>query len=572
MKTTTLSDSAEEIRFHCDAGGRLEQVSPAWTASVGRTVEEMQGKSWLAFVSPSLRAQLEEQWRRAVAGAAGMSCRAGLIRHDGSEQEVSISLAPCLDGLGALLGYAGCAKPVRERARPGSGPDRVAMRLLEVLGLDAALVDGRGAVVAAGGALRSALHAVGGGRVRVERLLPRLEPWQQIWRDLEDADNGALRLRQPDGAELELLAVSDSEGDMRHALVAQRPAEDLRSEVAAGRLEAAGLLAGAIAHQLNNQLAIVLGSSELLAEDVTDAAASESLLSIQRSARAATQLAHQLGRLSSERAGVEDERVPLVEVFREIRPLLRSALGRLIVLDVDLPDLPDVRADRHRLELLLVNVAVIMRQRCPRGRLGFTARSEGDEVVLAVDADDAETGPARWLEPGFAALLRGAGGQAAPDGGTLEIRFARAPAERRESPAGRSRARGSRVLLVEDEDVTRDLLSRRLRSAGYAVTVAADGEQALDLYEALEDGVDLVVTDIVMPNRDGVSLAKQLRERNAQVRVLMISGQKTAADRLLDHESLQGTRVLQKPFSSESLVDEIRALLSGREPSLGSLA
>ena len=210
--------------------------------------------------------------------------------------------------------------------------------------------------------------------------------------------------------------------------------------------------------------------------------------------------------------------------------------------------------------------------------------SDGGGNALAI-AGHGESEPG-WQVAVASALVRSAGGVLRTDSDSCEISFAscasaervdsnlEGPSDQQVGPESQGTAAesvvrrdGVRVLVAEDEKVTRDLISRRLRSAGYAVTVAADGEQALDLFEALSDEVDIVVSDILMPHRDGVSLARELKARSPDVKLLMISGQKTAADRLIDREVLLvGTPVMQKPFSSESLVNEIRYLLECPEP------
>ena len=125
-------------------------------------------------------------------------------------------------------------------------------------------------------------------------------------------------------------------------------------------------------------------------------------------------------------------------------------------------------------------------------------------------------------------------------------------------------AKAPTILLAEDEEIVRDLTEQILKNAGYAVLTANDGTAALALYEEHRSAIDGVVTDIVMPGIGGRGLAREIRERDAELPIVFISGhhEETA-------ETLQlgtGAALLQKPFSVAALVEAIGRLL-GEEPS-----
>jgi DNA-binding response OmpR family regulator len=117
------------------------------------------------------------------------------------------------------------------------------------------------------------------------------------------------------------------------------------------------------------------------------------------------------------------------------------------------------------------------------------------------------------------------------------------------------------VLVVEDEQLVRDLVRRTLRRAGYTVLVAENGEEALSVSRANVGPVDLVVTDVVMPRMNGSELASRLLLERPGMRVLFVSGY--ANDVLDVRGGLEpGTDYLQKPFTPSVLLDRVRELLT----------
>jgi DNA-binding response OmpR family regulator len=117
------------------------------------------------------------------------------------------------------------------------------------------------------------------------------------------------------------------------------------------------------------------------------------------------------------------------------------------------------------------------------------------------------------------------------------------------------------VLVVEDEQLVRDLVRRSLMRAGYTVMVAENGEEALAVSRAKLGPIDLVVTDVVMPRMNGIELVGHLQVERPGIRVLFVSGY--ATDILDVRGGLEpGTEYLQKPFTPSVLLDRVRELLT----------
>jgi CheY-like chemotaxis protein len=131
----------------------------------------------------------------------------------------------------------------------------------------------------------------------------------------------------------------------------------------------------------------------------------------------------------------------------------------------------------------------------------------------------------------------------------------------RPTPAPRMERGSEAVLLIEDDSRIRKIVAKALSAAGYRVTVAADGGDALDVVARQGSPPDLVVTDVVMPGMDGRTLASELRRRHPGLRVLYISGY--AGDVLAERGVLEsGIQFLEKPFTSDALLERVRALLA----------
>ena len=119
-----------------------------------------------------------------------------------------------------------------------------------------------------------------------------------------------------------------------------------------------------------------------------------------------------------------------------------------------------------------------------------------------------------------------------------------------------------RILIVEDEDMVRAVAERALVRQGYVVETASDGEQALELFA---DGkrYDLVVSDVVMPNLDGPSMARRLRETYGEIRLLFMSGY--AEEQLRETISLDNVSFLAKPFSVQQIAEAVHDALAKGE-------
>jgi signal transduction histidine kinase len=363
-------------------------------------------------------------------------------------------------------------------------------------------------------------------------------------------------------------------------LALEEASEQLRQ---AQKMDAIGRLAGGVAHDFNNLLLAIIGYADFLITSLTDPKQRHYAEEIQSAGERAAALTHQL--LAFSRRQVLRTRViDLNECVRELETMLRRLIGEGVHVALELePHLRPVEADPGQMGQVLLNLAVNARDAMTgQGTLTIATRNDGNDVVLEVADNgagmDDET-RARLFEPFFTTKDIGLGtglglstvyGIVTQSGGSIEVRsepglgatftvrlpFTNASVEKT-SPAEPNAAGGhERILVVDDEQVVRDLLAQMLREQGYEVEVAASARDA----RALGGRWDLLLTDVVMPETDGVKLSKQIDARH----VLFISG--------YDQEALVAgdASFLQKPFSRGELTRTVRALFDGARVPAGS--
>jgi PAS domain S-box-containing protein len=382
------------------------------------------------------------------------------------------------------------------------------------------------------------------------------------------------------------------------------------------RLESLGQLAGGVAHDFNNLLGIILGYAEMAAADLAPVAQDDpawrplhdDLVQIVQAGDRATGLTRQL--LAFARAEVTQPRVlDLNEVVRDIERLLRRTLGEDVELRVDLPSSKlCVHADPGQLEQVLVNLSVNARDAMPTGGtlLIATDTVDADEHYAAqhpglargryarLRISDTGTGMTqatldRAFEPFFTTKPKGQGtglglatiyGIVTQAGGDVQIYSevglgttftvllpaSEVPATPPAGPSDLPRpGRGETILLAEDEDGLRGLTERVLARENYTVLVAASVAEAIRLATPGQR-VDLLLTDVVMPEVDGHELATRLRLHRPELPVIYMSGYTETV--LATRSTLPpGSTLLTKPVTAHQLLAAIRRALDARASS-----
>ncbi len=491
------------------------------------------------------------------------------------------------DGLPMLIGFVDPATNVRFLNGPGAAfvgrsPDEtLGVPLLSLLGL--------GADDALAGALREAL---GGKATETEFRLTRADG-----RTSEVTSSCVPHRGASGGVEGAFVIITDVTASRR--LEAQ-----LRQ---AQRMDAIGRLAGGIAHDFNNLLTVILANLEFSIESARGIpggdAITADLLAAREASERASSLTKQLLTYSRQQAG-HREPVDLNAVASSGERMLRRLIGERVTMHLRLaPDLWPVRADLSQLEQVLVNLVVNARDAMPHGGdlTIETSNVELDEAYAGSHAQvaageyacleitDTGTGIAEDVlpmifEPFFTTKGVGEGtglglavcyGIVQQHGGaisaysrvgkgtTFKVLLPRSS----EPLSGPSRvpnaeARGGTesVLLVEDDDAVRDTARRALTERGYAVLLASNGQEALDLVAGAHPPIDLLVTDFVMPGITGAELAGELQRRLPGLRVLLVSGYARTGSRTAAGIP-ESVPYLAKPYTARTLAAKVREVL-----------
>ncbi len=375
----------------------------------------------------------------------------------------------------------------------------------------------------------------------------------------------------------------------------------------AQKMEAVGRLAGGIAHDFNNLLTATIGYCDLALNRVAgEDPLRRDLEEIRRASERCSALTRQL--LAFSRKQILVPRViNLNGVVADMDKLLRHIIGE----DIDLVSVLDsslgnVKVDPGQIEQVVVNLVVNSRDAMPGGgrltirtaNVSFDASggatrmdiAPGHYVMLAVSDTGcgiSEQALARIFDPFFTTKEKGTGlglstvyGIVKQSGGyihaysapgtetTFNIYFPRAA----DAAAGDARPndrppedlRGNEtILLVEDEDLVREMIGESLASYGYRVRVASSGSEAIGLCAVNGETIHLMLTDVVMPGMSGVELARRLAPLRPEMKVLFMSGY---ASNAILHEGIlePGVGFLQKPFTTDSLARKVRQVLNAR--------
>jgi signal transduction histidine kinase len=372
------------------------------------------------------------------------------------------------------------------------------------------------------------------------------------------------------------------------------------------KLEALGTLAGGVAHDFNNLLSVIMGFAQISARNASgDAALQEDLGQINEAATRAAGLVKQLLAFSRKQV-LQPQIVDLNHVVSGMEKMLNRLISEDVILKTQLePRVARIKADPGQLEQVIMNLVVNARDAMPGGgtvvietrNVRLDARYErrpdaiaaGPAVMLAVTdtgigMDDVTR--RRIFEPFFTTkppgkgtglglstvygIVRQSGGSITVysrpgEGSTFRCYFPPVVESKPEVVAsdGNHDSHGRETVLVaEDEEQMRGLLRRCLVSRGYQVLEASHGREALEVAARHDGPIDLLLTDVVMPQMSGKELAQRLRSLRPDMRVLFISGY---SDEAIERHGVlaPGAVFLQKPMKPDVLARTVRQVLDG---------
>jgi two-component system cell cycle sensor histidine kinase/response regulator CckA len=427
------------------------------------------------------------------------------------------------------------------------------------------------------------------------------------------AESLDMRFVRKDGSIMEaILSVSptfDEGGDYTGALAMitdvterKRLEQQLRQSQ---KMEAVGRLAGGVAHDFNNLLTAIRGHTDLLLSDLpADSALRSDIEEIRGAADRAASLTQQLLAFSR-RQMLQPVVLEVDSIIAAMQPLLARLLPRNVVLSTRLDAAETrVRADRSQIEQVLVNLVVNARDAMPNGgelRIvtepfvmdasfaranpgsspGAYARISVRDTGVGMDAQtllhifepffttkDVGKGSGLGLATVYGIVKQSGGfvraSSAVGAGTEFEIflpRVSEPVRDSRDAPVHANGTSGETILVAEDEPAVRALTCRILRKRGYHVLEAKDGTEAVEVASSYEGTINLLVTDVIMPNVGGRELSERLARMRPQVKVLFMSGY--TDDQLLQRGVLQSGsgNFLEKPFTPDALARKVREVL-----------
>ncbi len=366
------------------------------------------------------------------------------------------------------------------------------------------------------------------------------------------------------------------------------------------KMESLGLLAGGVAHDFNNLLAVISSSNGMLAESLPAAGEQRELVQeIDAAVQRATGLTRQLLAFSRKQV-VEPKVLDINAAVQETRKMLRRMVGEDVMLQTSLDsEIGHVKVDPGYLVQVLMNLAVNARDAMPRGgTLEIATRqctitecqarahpgvTEGPAVQLSVTDTGCGIPPeilGHIFEPFFTTKEQGKGtgmglavvhGIVDQAGGFIEVEselgkgttfnvvfpIVEGDVARQQDVVNALAFGAERILFVDDDEYVRRSAARALRARGYTVIEAADGQAALS---QLQQRVDLLLTDVVMPRMDGRQLAEAARSKYPGLKVLYTSGY--TDDAIVRHGVADGNfDLIEKPFRVQALATRIRQVL-----------
>ncbi len=614
-----LVESIDDVVFRLDREQRCVDVFGRFLEREGFDPAHLVGRTTREIVGDDDVELHESANLRALAGET--VTYEWILRAPRGVRHMQTTLSPLHGPYGEITGIVGVGRDISQRVEVGRELQRWA-RIFEHAGWGVAIVSADGSIESVNPAF-AAMHGWSVEELRGKPMadlsaspheFPRMNPLfdergHQIWET-----ERVRRNTQVFPALIDATAVRDVDGHIiYYAVNVQDLTERRRAEEQvrqAQKMEAVGRLAGGVAHDFNNMMMIIMGFSDFLLTtlDRTDprwADADE----IRKAAERAMHLTRQLLGFGRQQL-VARHVLSLNEVVAGMERMLRPLLGEDIRLVTRLSvGLGGVEADYGQMEQVVMNLALNARDAMRGGgRLtietldvdlpeGYAYRQvgldipSGPYVMLLVSDTGHGMSPevkARLFEPFFTTkpvtqntglglatvygIVAQSGGYIWVDseperGTTFKICLPRVEPEDELAPTPLEPSRPGRgcehILLVEDEDAVRSVAARVLLNQGYTVIQARNGEEALDLLSELGDGIDLVLTDVVMPDMGGLALAEKLKATKPELRLLYMSGY-SEADKLQPGMNNFQFPFLQKPFSAESLIVKVREVLDAK--------
>ena len=551
---------------------------------------------------------------------SGNPVKVGTIKYQQLGKFFNITASPIIDEKGRVDHFVRIARDVTEQVKADEARLRLEAAI-EQASETIVITDPKGIILYANPAFEqltgySCEEAIGHPPLFMKSGKHDDSFYKNMWKTIASGNvwSGQLTNKKKDGTlfqqEVTISPVTNAAGKITNFVAVQRDVTkelELEKQLQqAMKMESIGRLAGGVAHDFNNILSAINGYSQLcLLKMEPDNPFRQDINIILEAGKRAARLTGQLLAFSRKQI-IRAESLDLVHEIDEIRKML----GRLLGEDIDITinhgkDIWPIKADRSQIEQVIINLAVNARDAMPLGgkltietsniTLDEAYEKEhysikaGEYVMLAVT--DTGEGISREVqdqifEPFFTTKPQGKGtglGLATvygiikqnngwinlysePEHGTsFKIYFPRLkdkenthqPADKADDTPLQLEKGTETILLVEDDDGVRSLCVELLRSLGYSILEARNGEDALNVYSRYHGKINLLLTDVVMPRMNGPELAKILQKEDASLKVIFMSGY--TEDAIVHHGVLnKGIHFIPKPIVPQKVASAVR--------------
>jgi PAS domain S-box-containing protein len=622
LRLAAIVDQTSDAIISADIQGVIVSWNPGAQKLFGFSPGEAIGQP-LTMLAPDGRSIEIDKNRSLVLQGGSIQYEAKRLTKDGKEIDVWAAISPIKGAAGAVAGVSGIYRDMTGRKKAEAELERL-RTAIEQAGEAIVVTDDGGAILHVNAAFEtttgySRQEAAG----KTPRILKSGKHDEAFYRSLWDTISsgrtwkGRLVDKRKDGSlhtvDGTISPVLDRAGRIVNYVAVRRDVtEQIRLEselLQAQKMESVGRLAGGVAHDFNNLLTAINGYAEFVLEGLAeDDPKRQDVKEILAAGGRAAGLTRQLLAFSRKQI-LNLEVVDIHASVGATGKMLRRLIGEDIKLESKLAAHPClIKADVGQIEQVLLNLAVNARDAMPQGgTLTFETRIAAADDDFSSKHPDLPRGPlvclsvrdtgcgmidevrAHLFEPFFTTKEKGKGtglglamvfGIIKQSGGDIEVESAPdrgttfriylpqidASAQNKDRVKDRDKdvvLRGDEtVLFVEDEDIILRLGERSLTGSGYTVLTAVDGSEALEVLERHGRPVDLLVTDVVMPDMSGRDLAREIARKNMARRTLFISGY--TDDAIVRHGVLEpGLAFLYKPFSPKTLLSKLREVLDG---------